>query len=129
MEEELSLQNQQNLDSKDIEIKFQFKQLDFSKNYYAINNKKNKKIILPTIEEIIKNAVKYSKKNIESCFIQFLIKATDENVDKNIRNKIFDLLQDSVYELSQDFFGNYVIQEFISIEDKEKNDYIFNLLN
>ena len=108
------------------EKNYEFGNIDFSNNYYVI--KKGKKVPLPSIDEIIKNARKYSKQNMLSYFIQYLFKKEDEDEDenKNIKNELFESLKDDIFELSQDFYGNYVIQEIINLKDKEKNDFIYN---
>ena len=110
------------------EKNYEFGNIDFSNNYYVI--KKGKTVPLPPIDEIIKNAKKYSKQNMLSYFIQYLFKKEDEDEDenKNIKNELFESLKDDIFELSQDFYGNYVIQEIINLKDKEKNDFINSLI-
>ena len=102
------------------QMKYTFKKMEFSNNYYIIKN--YKKVPLPPTDEIIKDAVKYSKKNKLSYFIQFLY----EREDNTIKKKIFDSLKKDIYDLSNDFYGNYVIQTIINDKDEEKINFIYN---
>ena len=106
--------------------KYKFIKYDYSDTYYVEKN--NKKIPLPSIEEIIKNATKYSKQNMLSCFIQYLLEKEDEDGIENFKNKILDSIKEDLYDLSTNFYGNYVIQGILHNIDKEKNKYIFNKL-
>lgn len=103
--------------------KFKFIKLDYSNNYYVM--KKDKLIPLPSNEEIIKNASKYAKQNMLSCFIQYLFeKEADEEIDY-MKKKIFDSLKPNIFDLSQDFYGNYVIQGILDKKDPSKIKIIF----
>lgn len=108
----------------DERFKYKFGKFDFSNDYYVL--KKSKKVPIQSIDEIIKNAKKYSKKNTPSHFIQHLLTIVDEN--RNLKKEIFDSLKDDIFELSQDFYANYIIQDIISLNDEEKNDFIYNIL-
>ena len=103
--------------------KFKFIKYDYSNTYYVI--KKDKKIPLPSIEEIIKNATKYSKINMHSCFIQNLLEKENEDGVADVKNKIFNSIKEDIFDLSMDFYGNYVIQGILHLNDKEKNKIIF----
>ena len=106
--------------------KFKFTKLDYSNNYYVM--KKDKLIPLPPNEEIIKNASKYAKQNMLSCFIQNLFeKEEDEDIDE-MKNKIFESLKPNIFDLSQDFYGNYVIQGILDKKDPAKTKIIFDEL-
>ena len=106
--------------------KFKFIKYDYSNTYYVV--KKDKKIPLPSIEEIIKNATKYSKINMYSCFIQNLLEKENEDGVADVKNKIFNSIKEDIFDLSMDFYGNYVIQGILHINDKEKNKIIFQKL-
>lgn len=106
--------------------KFKFTKLDYSNNYYVM--KKDKLIPLPPNEEIIKNASKYAKQNMLSCFIQNLFeKEEGEDIDE-MKNKIFESLKPNIFDLSQDFYGNYVIQGILDKKDPAKTKIIFDEL-
>ena len=106
--------------------KFKFTKWDYSNNYYVM--KKDKLIPLPPNEEIIKNASKYAKQNMLSCFIQNLFeKEEDEDIDE-MKNKIFESLKPNIFDLSQDFYGNYVIQGILDKKDPAKTKIIFDEL-
>ena len=106
--------------------KYKFIKHDYSNVYYV--EKKNKKVPLPPIEQIIKNAVIYSRENMLSCFIQYLLENNYEEGNDNIKNQIFDSIKENIYDLSIDFYGNYVIQGILYNNDKAKNKYILNKL-
>ena len=106
--------------------KYKFIKYDYSNTYYVV--KKEKKIPLPSIEEIIKNATEYSKKGMYSCFIQYLLEKGDEEGIDNVKNKIFNSIKEDIFDLSMNFYGNYVIQGILNINDINKNQYIFKKL-
>ena len=100
-----------------------FIQLDYSDDYYI--QKGNKKVPLPPKQEIIKKASKFAKQKILCYFIEGIFKNEFYELDNNIKNEIFDSLKEDIFSLSQDFYGNYVMQSIIEYY-KEKNDYIFS---
>ena len=103
--------------------KYKFSKHDYTNRYYININGKMKP--LPSIDEIIKNASKYSKQSKYSCFIQYLF----ENEGENIREEIFESLKGDIVNLSKDFYGNYVIQGILEYYDEKKHDIFNKLVN
>ena len=97
-------------------------------NYIYFNNNINNinyTLIECGIAQIIENAIKLSREQKGSKYIENLIKGGD----KYINDKIYDLIKCEIFSLSKDCYGNYVIQTLIKFYlDKVQIEEIFNKL-
>jgi len=83
-----------------------------------------KEIDNKNIDDIIENAVAYSKDHSGSRQIQKKYAEGSEEV----KNKIFEKLKPEILNLSKDIFGNYAIQKVLESKDPEKNDAIMEAI-
>lgn len=78
----------------------------------------------PSLEDIIENAVEFSKDHSGSRLLQ----KKYEEASQEDRDKLFAKLQPEILPLSKDLFGNYAIQKVLEFKEPEKNKIILDAL-
>ena len=116
----LNILNEEKFEQIPYDLNFLYGEYECNK---LMQNKFRNKISfpLPPLEEIILKATELCKQNKGSSLIEFHYCVGNDI----IRNKIFESLKKDIFELSKDFFGNYVIQFIIEFREERKINEIF----
>jgi len=91
-------------------------------NFNLENNNKIYNSMIPSTQYIIRMSILLSKEKIGSKLVQMEY----EGGNDEIKNEIFETLKKQIVPLSEDTFGNYVIQKILFSGDIKKIDYIFD---
>jgi hypothetical protein len=96
---------------------FYFNLENFSESY-------NYNDTVPSTKYIISMSIILSKEKIGSKLVQMEY----ERGNDEIKNEIFETLKKQIVPLSEDIYGNYVIQKILISRDSKKIDFIFESL-
>ena len=96
---------------------FYFNLENFSESY-------NYNGTVPSTKYIISMSIILSKEKIGSKLVQMEY----ERGNDEIKNEIFETLKKQIVPLSEDIYGNYVIQKILISRDSKKIDFIFESL-